>query len=779
MALVLSHMKRNAMKPVEMILICLLCWSQILLAQPDAMRGSEYCALKKSSATGPALQPREVHTALRHSYDVLNYKLDLDIYNCFLSPYPKSFTGVETITFRIDSVLNFITLNAVGTSLVVDSVGLAGVTFVHSANILSIHLDRQYVPGEVVDVKVYYRHNNVTDAAFYASSGLVFTDCEPEGARKWFPCWDKPSDKATLDLTARVPGTVKLGSNGRLADTVRVADTLWFHWVSRDPIATYLMVISAKVGYNLDVVKWPSLANPNDSIPIHFYWNTGESISNLNNIKTKIIPMTNHFSSLYGEFPFEKNGFATLNSQFPWGGMENQTLTSLCSNCWGENLVSHEHAHQWFGDMISPATWADIWLNEGFATFSEAIWYEYTGGYAAYKNDIIGSASSYLSGNPGWPIYNPSWATTTPPNGTLFNYAITYAKGACVLHMLRYVLGDSLFFAAIKGYATDTLEFKHNSASTSRFIPKINQIVAQDLTWFFDQWVYQPNHPVYANTYNINALGGGQWMVGFKARQTQANPPFFKMPIEIRIGFATGPDSLIRVMNTSNNQVFAFLVDRQPTVVQFDPNNNIVLKQGTTSSGPTLAAPLLVFPADGTIHVPLSLPLVWGEAVSAVSYRVQLATDNAFTMVVLDDSTIADTSLNVGPLLPVTEYYWRVRAKNAGGTSGWSSIFNFTTTFETEVSGVREIPLMFALYQNRPNPFNPATVIQFALPHQSFVRLSVFNNLGQEIALLAEGERRAGYHDVVFDASGLASGMYFFRLQSREFVETKKLLLLR
>ena len=83
------------------------------------------------------------------------------------------------------------------------------------------------------------------------------------------------------------------------------------------------------------------------------------------------------YSELFGEHPFEKNGFATLNNQFVWGGMENQTLTSLCPNCWDEGLISHEFAHQWFGDMITCATWADIWLNEGFATYTEALWLEH------------------------------------------------------------------------------------------------------------------------------------------------------------------------------------------------------------------------------------------------------------------------------------------------------------------------------------------------------------------------------------------------------------------
>jgi aminopeptidase N len=777
------------MKSVLMLFLATALVSLIALGQDNSMKGSEQCSMKKMSASYTPFLGDSPNTP-KHSFDVLNYKLNLDIRSCFITPYPKSFTATNEITLKVDTALSSITLNAVNSSLVIDSVRLAGVSFTHASDILTITLDRNYAVGETLSVRIHYRHNNVTDNAFYASSGMVFTDCEPEGARKWFPCWDRPSDKATVDLTAKTPSTVKLGSNGRLADSTTVGDTTWFHWVSRDPVSTYLVVISAKVNYGLDIVYWRKISNPNDSIPIRFYYNSGE---NPNTMKQKIIPMTTEYSRLFGEHPFEKNGFATLNSQFPWGGMENQTLTSLCTNCWSENLISHEYAHQWFGDMITCGTWADIWLNEGFATYSEALWFEYTGGYTSYKNDIVGDANGYFSGNPGWPIYNPSWAVVTPPNGTLFNTAITYYKGACVLHMMRYVLGDSLFFAVLKEYATDVVNFKFGNAVTADFMTKVNSVTGQDMTWFF-QWIYQPNHPVYQNTYNITSLGGGLWRVGFKALQTQSNAPFFTMPIVVKVTFSSGPDTSIRVMNNNNGQVFAWTFNRQPSTVTFDPNNDIVLKQGTTTAGSTLSAPVLVSPEPGAINVPISPSLIWSQAISAATYRLQIATDPAFTSVVFNDSTVTDTTRQVGPLNTMTEYWWRVNAKNAGGTSGWSTPGNFTTTFQNAVNDEKNIPSVFSLAQNYPNPFNPSTTIRYGLPNSSHVTLSLFNLLGQRVAVLDDGEREAGYHEVKLDGSGLSSGVYLYRIQARQtearrldsssgqagsFIETRKLILLK
>jgi aminopeptidase N len=552
--------------------------ASLLFSQERQMSGADLCSLKRIKQYGEFMKELSPNTP-QHSFDVLKYTLFLDIDSCFLFPYPKSYTATNTITFKVDSALNVIQLNAVNASLIIDSVSLPAKTFSHAADILTITFDSTYHPNDTASVKIYYRHNNIADGAFYTFNGMVFTDCEPEGARKWFPCWDHPSDKAAFDLTAKVPATVKLGSNGRLADSTKIADTIYYHWISRDPIATYLMVMTGKVEYNLDKEYWKKPSNPNESIPVLFYWNNGEDTSSLKNIEAIILPMATQYSRLFGEYPFEKIGFATIapGAGFIWGGMENQTLISLEPNSWNEDLVSHEFAHHWFGDMISPGTWADVWLNEGFATYCEALWDEYTGGYPAYKNTILSDASQYLSGNPGWPIYDPQWAVTTPGVYTMFNVAITYDKGSCVLHMLRYVLGDSLFFASIKGYAADSINFRLKNAITDDFIQKMCDVSGQDLHWFFNEWLKAPNHPVYQNTSSIDPATR---TVNVVMNQTQTNAPFFIMPVELKFSFDSGLDTTIRVNDTTNNQKFSFTFSRNPTAVVFDPDNDIVLKEG-------------------------------------------------------------------------------------------------------------------------------------------------------------------------------------------------------
>jgi aminopeptidase N len=545
--------------------------------------GGGQCAHRKQQMKlSPGSSDRSANSP-RHSFDVLNYSLDLDLYHNYTDPYPHNFNAQNKVTFRVDTALTEIRLNADQTSLQINGVGLAGSTFEHLPDTLVIVLDREYQPGEIAEVSIDYEHLNVPDQAFYVDAGNVFTDCEPEGARRWFPCWDKPSDKATLNLRAKVPANVKLGSNGRLADSLTIADTTWYTWISRDPIATYIMVLTSRLNYNLDIVYWEKPSPSTDTLPIRFYYNPGENPSR---IKNMIVPISDFYYSMFGDHPFEKDGFATVTRQFSWGGMENQSLTTLCQGCWNDELlVAHEYAHQWFGDMITCATWADIWLNEGFASYFEAEWMGKQNGTAAYKSRIQYYANYYLSSNPGWAISNPEWALNTPPSNVLFNYAITYAKGASVMHMFRYVAGDSLFYHTLYEYANDTAEFRYKSATIPDFMDKVNEATAQDFDWFFNQWIFEPNHPVYRNTYNFNQKAGESWEVFFRANQIQTNTVFFRMPLEIKINFTDGSDTLLRVMNDVNQQDFYFSFNKEPQSLTFDPDNQIILKNASTVVG--------------------------------------------------------------------------------------------------------------------------------------------------------------------------------------------------
>jgi len=465
-------------------------------------------------------------------------------------------------------------LDAESYSLKIDSVSPQGFSFSHKWNTLTIKFDRYYYEDDTIDFTIYYHHKDVFDDAFYTGNGLVYTDCESRKARRWFPCVDDPSKKALFELIAKVPSNIKFGSNGYLSDSTIDGDTAVYRWISSEPIATYLIVIAGSSKYNLDIMNW----NDNGrNIPVRFYYKPWENIDSIRNIKSKIIPMAEYYSSLFDDYPFEKIGIATADSLFPWGGMENQTLIVICPQCWQESLIAHEFAHQWFGDMISPRYWADIWLNEGFATYCEALWAEHIGGQSAYKDVIGKEASEYLFYNPGTPIYSDSWVLNPPSDEILFNSPISYAKAGCVLYMLRNLLGDSMFFKALKDYATD-VKFMYANASTMDFITSVNNTTGANYTWFFDEWLKTPNHPVYSNTFRINEVSEGNWQVTLKINQTQKEK-FFSMPAEVKIFFIDAPDSTVKINNDANNQQFVFNFKNEPRSLVFDPSNNIILKK--------------------------------------------------------------------------------------------------------------------------------------------------------------------------------------------------------
>jgi len=193
----------------------------VVNAQPfRSDKGSEMCSHRKIQNGKIANRSFRSAGSPTHAFDVMKYTINIDLINCLLSPFPNSFNADVKILFRIDSTLNEIELDAVNGSISIDAIQLDGVSYTHVDDKLYIQLDRTYNPGEQAEVQVFYSHADVSDGAFYASEGLVFTACEPEGARKWFPCYDKPSDKALTDITAKVPAGLKLGSNGKLFDSI-------------------------------------------------------------------------------------------------------------------------------------------------------------------------------------------------------------------------------------------------------------------------------------------------------------------------------------------------------------------------------------------------------------------------------------------------------------------------------------------------------------------------------------------------------------------------------
>jgi len=715
--------------------------------------------------------PKTNGTVTFHSFDAVHYKLELDWYQNYVFPYNHDYKAVETFTFVVDSTLNSIQLHANDSSIVVDSVKLAATSFLQFDGLLSVNLNGTYNPGDTVNVMIYYTHRNYVDLAFHAKDGFVFTDCSPEKARNWFPCWDRPFDKAGFEVVVRTKSGVELCSNGALIDTVNVGDTLIYHWKSRDPVATYIMANLSNLNFNKIIDYWKKPSNFQDSIPVMYYYNTGEEVDSLRYFMTD---MMNFFSSLYGEYPFEKLAWATLNSDFPWSGMENQTLISLYPNGWNDrNTTVHEFAHHWFGDLVTHATWADIFVKEAFPQYSVALYFEHLYGHSGYLGKIREFSDYYLQDNPEWAIHNPAWASTIPATGTLFNYAITYCKSATVLHSLRGVVGDTAFFAILKSYTTDPA-FMFKTATVEDFINKTNTITGADYTWFFTEWLDNANHPIYNNYYVITD-NGTNWSVDYTVNQTQTNAPFFKMPVEVEVTFTDNSDTLVRVMNDQNDQTFALTFSKEPKTISFDPFTKILPKIETATpkcSGlkTFTAVSDTIEDGSGSGNYGNNSMCFWNITPSNNPTSINL---HFFDFDTEEDSdTLMVFNSNVSPVVMLAEFSGRnipsdlvcntqkIRLKFASNKyvtrQGWSVSYS-TATDITNLGNITNYSLF-------PNPASDAVTVLLKIESSDNVEIKITNLLGQ--TLFSESVFVPENLEKRIDVSGFTSGVYILEVST-------------
>jgi len=273
--------------------------------------------------------------------------------------------------------------------------------------------------------------------------------------------------------------------------------------------------------------------------------------------------MMEFFATVFGEYPFlnEKYGMA----EFPWGGaMEHQTITSygdplIRGDHYYDYINAHELAHQWFGDCITMRSWSHIWLNEGFASYSEALWEESLGGSSAYH--------AYLDTQDPGSFQGSLFVVDSTNANALFSNTV-YDKGSWTLHMLRGVLGDSLFFNCLNGYATDP-NIVYATAITEDFRDLCESVSGQDLHWFFEQWVYRPGRPNYV--YNWETTGTAPpYQTTLNLLQT--NTELYKMPLQIHL-FGNGLDTLFTVWDSLNEQQFQFMTNIEPMALEVDPDN--------------------------------------------------------------------------------------------------------------------------------------------------------------------------------------------------------------
>jgi len=426
-------------------------------------------------------------------------------------------------------------------------------------------------------VKIVYAGEPRRNNFFSFNQGLrndstfeIWTLSEPFGAADWWPCkmsLDDKLDSVRIEIT--IPEGNKAASQGALVETVFNADqTETYIWHHTYPIPAYLV----------------SMAVTNYAEFSYFAQGEGQTIEILNYVYPErlkvemergkdIVDMMQLFSDLFGEYPYAGEKYGHAQAAIP-GGMEHSTMSTMSGLSF--NLSAHELAHQWFGNKVTCGSWADIWLNEGFATYLTGLVIEHLkpDEFDQWKAARISS----ITGQPEGSVF----VQDTLSRDRIFNGRLSYNKGAYVLHMLRWVIGDELFFEGCRNYLNDP-DLSFSYAHTDEFIEIMEEVSGNNLTEFFDDWYYGEGYPTYKLSYS--PVDGGV-LVRINQEQSHPSVDFFEMPVPVRL-VGEDSDTIVVLENVIQNQTYFIRTNFLVNSLEFDPARWI-LSQSEVSIDPGL-----------------------------------------------------------------------------------------------------------------------------------------------------------------------------------------------
>jgi len=510
-------------------------------------------------------------------FDALHYRIRLD-----LDIAGKAFRGETTVTVApLRDGFERCELDA--ESFIVSRVWNSWgnpLKFEQAGGKLMVFLEKGYLYGEILSFTVAYEGRDPEDGLrFYAETEdnpmLVASDSWPYGVRHWFPCNDYPNDKATNEVIATVPSPFKAVSNGRLENVSEdtEAGTSTWHWVQDLPHSTYLIVLAA--------APYVVVRDSYGKIPIN-YWVYPQHADQARIVFGETPDMMEYFNRVFGyEYPWAKYDQVLV----PFGGgAESTTATVMGHRIMyderGEQdfssmgIVSHELAHQWWGDLITLRSWAHTWMNESFGTYSDYLYQRHARGEDEGALTLHGKKESYLREARTQYIRPIVYDRYRRPQD-MFD-AHTYPKGAVVLHMLRFVLGDDAFFRTLKHFLQ---EYAFQPVDTHDFIKAIKTVTGQSLDWFFEQWLYRPGHPVFDIRYDWDAEARELRLTVTQTQDTARGIPIFRTPVFIGITTEEGKTST-KVWIEAQEETFTFPCASRPVLVRFD-EGNYLLKEWT------------------------------------------------------------------------------------------------------------------------------------------------------------------------------------------------------
>ena len=532
-------------------LLLILALTQVSLARSFPVVDKPSHLFQQSRALPPT------HYIHDHDFDARHVALDLKF-----NWQREETSGTETFLFR-PTVANLRAITLDAAEMTINSVKIPGGEALKfnmdlQKQALRIELPRAYQPSEDVTVVIDYHTNGPqTRLAGLVGAALRFikpTEEDPLKPRQiwsqgeseynhyWFPCYDHPNDFFTSEITATVEKPMSVISNGRLLETRDNKDgTRTFHWKIDQPHASYLTSIV--------VGEYVPISGEYQGIPVitNVY---PDQVKEGKATTARLPEMVKFFSEKTGvKYPYAK--YAQTTTHDFGGGMENISATTQTDNMIDDErtqldsdhdgLQSHELAHQWFGDYVTCRDWSDIWLNESFATYFQAMWDEHRLGLNDFLySDVKANQDSYLA---TWkkgdrrPIVTKNYAN---PDAVFDTYA--YPRGGAVLHMLRQTLGEENWWRAINYYLR---KYANQPVETEQFRIAIEESTGQAMDWFFDEWLYKMGHPVFRISQSYDA---GSNRLNLAIEQTQIPDPasaypqvvYFQMPVNIEVSTAEG-----------------------------------------------------------------------------------------------------------------------------------------------------------------------------------------------------------------------------------------------
>ena len=549
--------------------------------------GGRLCAAARVKVAQRTATTSVSHRAKMNRYDVKYYKLDLAMESNSLNVAGFVWMRIRVGAQALDSLAFELYQAPAGSpagtaTLLIDSVVVNGRRSPGIRRAESDATARLAVPAmanSLTDARIYYHgtapsgnsaaignglsnrnsvHLDTYNGAPTYAYNVTWSLSEPFSAHEWFPCKQVLTDMAdSLDVWVTTTAPNKVGSNGVLVRTVPLADNkVRYEWKSRHPIDYYL--ISVSIAPYLEYVNYARPAG-SPAIPIVNYV-YDQAYLNYWQTRIDLTPgFIENYSALVGLYPFANEKYGHTMAPI-YGGMEHQTMTT--QDGFEFTLTAHELFHQWFGDNVTCGSWEDIWLNEGFASYGEYLSLQALSTPASARN-WISNAHLYALQSSG-SIYV---ADTTNVN-RIFDYYLSYKKGAGVIHMLRYLLNDDVkFFRALRTYQT---QFRGSTARTANLQRIFEAEAGRPLGYFFQQWFTGHGYPVFNAGWN---QGGSSFVL--RVNETVTEPtqtPFFDTDVDYLLTFSNGTTRTVRLHQGQANETFRFAVSGTVTSVSIDPN---------------------------------------------------------------------------------------------------------------------------------------------------------------------------------------------------------------